>query len=183
MNKTIVMQTKLCKMENQIADLERDIYNIQCKIDENTVVNQKGLAELTEQSLINKLDLKIKKLEQVHTKYAELCNQNFYYRSGINAEQQEMARNIVKEQKRLKSEKRLGIFTESSHLLTIEANLLFSILGERFPNGWDTTDYIGVTKTVSWAIKEARRELAMEKLAQVDINAPVVNTPKAPVKR
>lgn len=182
MSKTIVMQTKLCKMENQIADLERDIYNLECKIDDNTVV-ENGIVKLAKEELTDKLNAKHEEINKLHEKYSELCNQNFYYRSKVNAEQQQMAREVIREQKRLKSEKRLGIFTESSHLLTLEGNLLFSILGERFPNGWSTSDYMEVTKTVSWAIKEARRELAMEKLAQVDVNAKIEGLPKAPNKK
>ena len=90
MKKTIIMQTKLIKMENRIADLERDIYNLQCKIDDSTYVNENGEADLADKLLLNKLNLKSEQLEKLSLEYSELCSQNFYYRSKINAEQQKI---------------------------------------------------------------------------------------------
>ena len=168
MKKTIIMQTKLIKMENRIADLERDIYNLQCKIDDSTYVNENGEADLADKLLLNKLNLKSEQLEKLSLEYSELCSQNFYYRSKINAEQQKIARAIIREQKRIKTEKRFGILTDGSKALTLESKLLFSLLQERYPSGWNTNEYMGVTKTVSWAIKEARREITFQEIEEAN---------------
>ena len=168
MKKTIIMQTKLIKMENRIADLERDIYNLQCKIDDSTFVNENGEADLADKLLLNKLNLKSEQLEKLSLEYSELCGQNFYYRSKINAEQQKIARAIIREQKRIKTEKRFGILTDGSKALTLESKLLFSLLQERYPSGWNTNEYMGVTKTVSWAIKESRREITFQEIEEAN---------------
>lgn len=169
MEKTIVLKTKLCKMENQIAALEGEIYRLECQIDDATKIDN-GDVKLTNQTLMDALNKKHEQLSKVLGEYNNLCEQKFYYRSKINAYQQELARKIVMAKKDLKINQHIDLFADVSQVLVLEGKLLDSILEDRF-SGRTFDDYVEASRLTSFAIKEARREVAMQNLSNIKSSA------------